>query len=486
MTFRDFFYQEYLLDAFISFVSYVAEAFVIIDIILISICFLGKGAKITKKALVFPVLIVVLGFILNSIAVLINLQNLTEHGNDLIDKTILEEGGSYSWITTVVITLFVFFTAFIVYDKRKILNGIESVVAYYAMEFYFEMLILNTAAFLSSDVEYTYDAFAKIQSMNYYTYIYVSVYGICAVSMFFVLYFGIYKKQRFIYVSWKYRILFVLWELLMLFGPGFVVGISKGDTAVMDLVKMIIGGGVIMMAIVVPFIIFVAASRRQAIEKSRIQESYIEAELQYIDQYKRSQKETSAFRHDIINNLSLLEAMIQEGKTEEAEEHLSELLGTVRGMSPKYVTGDEMLDCIVGMKAGSMDEKGIEFALDGMIDGGLDMKPVDVCTIFANALDNAIEACDKIAEKSRRWIKLNVKKTDRFLSIKLSNSMVEDNSGITADRLFDGAVQKTSKKDKNLHGFGTLNMKKAIEKYAGMLKAEQGENEFVLSIMIPR
>ena len=216
MTFREFFYQEYLLDAFISFLSYVAEAFVIIDIILISICFLGKGAKITKKALVFPVLIVVLGFILNSIAVLINLQNLTEHGNDLIDKTILEEGGSYSWITTVVITLFVFFTAFIVYDKRKILNGIESVIAYYAMEFYFEMLILNTAAFLSSDVEYTYDAFAKIQSMNYYTYIYVSVYGICAVSMFFVLYFGIYKKQRFIYVSWKYRILFVLWELLML------------------------------------------------------------------------------------------------------------------------------------------------------------------------------------------------------------------------------------------------------------------------------
>jgi sensor histidine kinase regulating citrate/malate metabolism len=155
-------------------------------------------------------------------------------------------------------------------------------------------------------------------------------------------------------------------------------------------------------------------------------------------------------------------------------------------MSPKYVTGDEMLDCIVGMKAGSMDEKGIEFNLDGMIDGGLDMKPVDVCTIFANALDNAIEACDKIAEKSRRWIKLNVKKTDRFLSIKLSNSMVEDNSGITADRLFDGGVQKTSKKDKSLHGFGTLNMKKAIEKYAGMLKAEQGENEFVLSIMIPR
>ena len=64
--------------------------------------------------------------------------------------------------------------------------------------------------------------------------------------------------------------------------------------------------------------------------------------------------------------------------------------------------------------------------------------------------------------------------------------MVEDKSGITADRLFDGAVQKTSKQDKNLHGFGTLNMKKAIEKYAGMLKAEQGENEFVLSIMIPR
>ena len=132
-----------------------------------------------------------------------------------------------------------------------------------------------------------------------------------------------------------------------------------------------------------------------------------------------------------------------------------------------------MLDCIVGMKASRMDEEEIDFKLDGMIDGGLGMKPVDVCNIFANALDNAIEACERIPEKTDRWVSLLVKRTDKFFSIKLSNSVKEEKNGISLDKLFDGISRKTSKKDKNLHGFGTLNMKKALEKYGGMLKSEQ-------------
>ena len=80
---------------------------------------------------------------------------------------------------------------------------------------------------------------------------------------------------------------------------------------------------------------------------------------------------------------------------DKAKEYLNTLLGDVRAMSPKYNTGDEMLDCIVGMKSAKMEEQGIDFTLEGVIDGGLGMKPMDICSIFANAFDNAIEACEK-------------------------------------------------------------------------------------------
>ena len=96
------------------------------------------------------------------------------------------------------------------------------------------------------------------------------------------------------------------------------------------------------------------------------------------------------------------------------------------------------------------------------------MKPVDVCSIFANAMDNAIEACDKLSEESEKWIRLELKKTDKFFSIKLSNTMSGD------------------EKIKNLHGYGTQNMKAAISKYDGIEKTDADGGVYTLSIMIPR
>ena len=119
----------------------------------------------------------------------------------------------------------------------------------------------------------------------------------------------------------------------------------------------------------VPFLMVAIISRRYVLEKTMIQEDYISAELNYINQYKKNQQETRAFRHDIINNLSMLSAIHDGNNYDEAQEYLNTLLGNVRAMSPKYNTGDEMLDCIVGMKSSKMDEEGIDFTLDGVIDG---------------------------------------------------------------------------------------------------------------------
>ena len=145
-----------------------------------------------------------------------------------------------------------------------------------------------------------------------------------------------------------------------------------------------------------------------------------------------------------------------------------------------------MLDCIVGMKSSKMEEEGIDFMIDGVIDGGLGMKPVDVCSIFANAMDNAIEACEKISEDGERWIKLAMKRTDKFFSITLSNSMPEGGNGNITSKLFSEGERVTTKKDRAHHGFGTQNMKATISKYDGIEKVTAADGVFTLSIMIPR
>ena len=145
-----------------------------------------------------------------------------------------------------------------------------------------------------------------------------------------------------------------------------------------------------------------------------------------------------------------------------------------------------MLDCIVGMKSLKMESEGISFSVDGMIDGGLQMNPVDICSLFANALDNAIEACEKLTATHERRITLSIKKTENYYSVKLSNTMPLYEASLIPNKLFKDGELITTKKDKTLHGFGTQNIKATIAKYGGMEKIEVAGGIFTLSIMIPK
>ena len=111
------------------------------------------------------------------------------------------------------------------------------------------------------------------------------------------------------------------------------------------------------------------------------------------------------------------------------------------------------------------------------------MKPFDICGIFGNALDNAIEACRSAGKDTPLKINMNITRTPAFFLIKISNSCRPD---VDASKLFvDGEVY-TTKKDRSLHGIGTQNIKNAVESYGGMVKAKAADSVFELSITLPR
>ncbi len=488
MTYGELFNSEYYFNCALGIFSYLTQSLTMVNIILVAICFLGFEGKINKKTIIFPGIMFGIGVVLNTYSIFTALVYTKYYSNVVIPEEIGSQdvGEVFSRIIRILIYVIMFLTAFFSFDRKKIFRGIEAVIALVAISSYMEILIVNAVAFISGNFSKTYDDYLNVTSVTTIQKFYILTIFIIQISLLFIFYFMLYKKQRFIYIGWIYRIFFIAWEVVSILIGKLMYTSDMTPNVYTRRLEIILGIIFLLMTIVIPALIFILIARKNAVNKTHIQEEYISSELEYINQYKKSQEETRAFRHDIANNLSLLAAMMDEGKSEEAKEYLDGLLGDVRGMSPKYVTGDEMLDCIVGMKASRMDEEEIDFKLDGMIDGGLGMKPVDVCNIFANALDNAIEACERIPEKTDRWVSLLVKRTDKFFSIKLSNSVKEEKNGISLDKLFDGISRKTSKKDKNLHGFGTLNMKKALEKYGGMLKSEQEGDAFTVSIMIPR
>lgn len=216
----------------------------------------------------------------------------------------------------------------------------------------------------------------------------------------------------------------------------------------------------------------------QQLEK--FQKEWMEHELAHFKEYKKSQEETGRFRHDVMNNLTCVSALLQDGKKEEAEQYLSDMLGEIRAFSPKVVTGDEMLDCIISVKWERMEEEGIGFEVDGVLDRGLNWEPIDICTVFSNALDNAIEACQKVS--GEKAILLSLKRTKNFYYIEMKNSVNKELININEVR--NGKLF-TTKKDKDIHGFGLESIRKILQNHNGELELDTEEGYFVLRIIIP-
>ena len=489
MTCKDMFIKQ-LHHLLTMLLDYIPGTLVVLVVIMIMISFFGKEAKITRKTFIPLIIFLCISIGANLAVLCYDFVILRRSWNETFQDNMLTVTLKDIPVNglRIIFYISVIAAAIQTFERNKIKNALITWVSTIALTGYFMLQTIYSTAYFFDDPR---DTLYQVFNMRDYigetiSYFYEIATIIIIVVIAAAVYYGMIKKNRTMYIAKKYRFLFVLWEVSMFICIWIPFRNGLPDSTYEKYIKYELGIIMPILGLVIPMLLIAIISRHYVVEKTHTQENYIAAELDYLNQYKKDQNETRAFRHEIINNLANLSAMYSDQMYDEAGDYLSALLGDVRAMSPKYITGDEMLDCIVGMKSSKMDEEGIEFLVDGVLDGGLGMKPVDICSIFANAMDNAIEACEKLPNDSERWIKLLMKRTDKFFSITLSNTMPINEEGKLAAKLFGEGERITTKKDKAHHGFGTQNMKATISKYDGFEKVNMEDGVFTLSILIPR
>jgi len=178
--------------------------------------------------------------------------------------------------------------------------------------------------------------------------------------------------------------------------------------------------------------------------------------------------------HDLKHQILALKA----GTSEENQEYLDQMLDEIRHYETSYQTGNKVLDTILTSEAMKCQARGIE--LTCVADGSIlsFMNPMDVSSLFGNALDNAIEGAEKIPEKNERLIHLTVDKQKSFVRIFVENRFI-------GNIRFRHNLPLTSKADTKFHGFGVKSMKSIAEKYGGSIVAVAEDGWFKLSILVP-
>ena len=441
-------------------------------VVIVAACFLGRYVVLTRKLVISSFGMLAFSVFGTIIANLFFPEDLDKNLVFVLDNGL-----------TVLLYIYSFIFYMFAFKEKKVLRAIESTVCFFLFSLYISTFSQMTVIYLVGGTEeVVIDVFYENLADSP---LWLAISGMAlliTLALFIIAYFGFYKPKKYYIIGIPHRVIFVIWAALFIVFP-FVPAMLPSEEVPIEfryhIMSIMFAIGIIILGIAAPVFVIISSADKALREQNKSQEAYMAAELEYIGRYKKKQVETRAFRHDIKNNLAITRMMLEEGHTEEAKEHIRDMLGKVSSLSPKYVTGDEMLDIIISMKADRMDELDIKFTLDGVTDGGLNIKPMDMCSIFANALDNAIEAASSCEDP---YVSFSIKRTDKFFIIKITNSA---SGKIDIEKLMSTSGY-TSKSDKEHHGFGLMNVRRAVEECNGILKAESLDSSFTLSVMMPR
>lgn len=213
-----------------------------------------------------------------------------------------------------------------------------------------------------------------------------------------------------------------------------------------------------------------------------LNESYLKAEIKHFQAYQETQTETRRIRHDMKNHMQSMLYLAKEGQYDALRQYLESLSFSVEHIDKELHCGNALVDAICNEKNQVAAHKGISFQIEGRMPETAKIEPVDICTIFANALDNAIEAAEQV-DMEERWMKLEISSQGEILFLRFTNPIVDIRMEDEAD-----CNKKTSKSDKLNHGFGLQNIRISVEKYQGSMNTEILEdkkgNLFALEIML--
>lgn len=143
-----------------------------------------------------------------------------------------------------------------------------------------------------------------------------------------------------------------------------------------------------------------------------------------------------------------------------------------------YHTENEVLDVVLTEKKILCDKLGIRFSC--IADGKIlaIMSSGDIYSLFGNAIDNAIECLKKVEDGEQRNVKVLVNRVNDMAKITIENYVPEQ------PEIIDG-IPKTTKDDKDNHGYGIKSMQYIVKKYGGIMDIGVEENTFHVDILLP-
>lgn len=256
-------------------------------------------------------------------------------------------------------------------------------------------------------------------------------------------------------------------SIVMLFVV-YLYGMVASDHPVI-MVTFVIGD---ILALIMQFGLFSESTLER---KYAIVEQLLYAEQKRQQQISETTEIINRKCHDLKHQIAGLKRM-EDGP--ERSRYFQEVEDAIMIYESAVRSGNETLDLLLMDKLLYCEKHHIK--LTCVADGSLIewMDRMDICSMFGNALDNAIESVSQEPEEGDRIISFRISRSGQMVSIHFENY-------VGREIKLDEGLPVTSKQDKQYHGFGMLSIQRIVERYGGTMSVRVENHLFRLNILLP-
>ncbi|MFV0362545.1 MAG: sensor histidine kinase [Suipraeoptans sp.] len=201
------------------------------------------------------------------------------------------------------------------------------------------------------------------------------------------------------------------------------------------------------------------------------QSKLAEINQKYYKSLEQQQFQIRQLKHDMSNHLQMLYSLPEAKKND----YIEQLLNTSGVTKAVRYCGEPTINAILKNKSSIAEESQTQLYIKADVAAPLPFANVDICAIFANALDNAIEYCQKLPIE-KRLIHLETYVRKGLFVFRIMNPCEEEEIK---------SLPKTSKKDRQNHGIGLRSIRETIKRYSGNMEIRISDGKFILFIYIP-
>lgn len=218
-------------------------------------------------------------------------------------------------------------------------------------------------------------------------------------------------------------------------------------------------------------ILYYAETQKQARvqrERDMLDTQFRQAQIEFTS-LRQMQQNAAAYRHDMRHHFALLQGLASKGHIEEIKEYLRTAQSDMDAITPIHFCENEAINLILSAFSAKAKQSGILLTIDVKLPDSLTFSKTELCSLLSNALENAIHACENIADSNERIIRLRVYSKNNKLCIDIRNRY-------HTEPIFYQGFPVSKEQG---HGFGTKSMAHIVEKHGGVFQFSVKDGWFI-------